>query len=679
MKILFFLLFMVVFQQLHAQMVGGQIYLQGAYVEVGINSCGVYGAESQPPGYNGNLGGPLGFVADHEMDGWNNSSPTQPVRCGDYFYPGNPYEAWGIEINGQVYFAMNGSAGGCGYGPSLTGSNTLYSATGGTHNGQWEGDIISGTTNLHICQYTEVPDSELFFSTTITLTNNGLLPLNEIYYVRHLDPDNDVVYSGSSLVFETNNTVVQNPTSFSAEALCTASGPTFGCFLGMLSTGYPNARAFIGGTVGTFPLQIADTWNGNISMGYDTTVGSNNAGIDDCLGISHYWNSILPGQSVKFKFYYVLDVNAIEDATNASQNVEVYVNEFLAYTEGQNLGVQVCSSSLVSDTIKLMAMFCPDSTILVDINSTPNYNWEWPGMPGINLLNPIGDSTLIISSNINDSITYTINGQYNTGSDSGYVVLLLTLVENQPDANFTHDYACTNSPTCFYDNSTTNPGSSIEFYQWDFDEPGLIGFSPDTCVLFQNNAIHHVTLTITSSFGCVDIDTIQIIPDELFPEQFTTISVCSGEPLELSVDSIEGDSYLWFNGDTTTSTFVSVTDLFQVTIYNECGITICWFDVLYISDLVNLQLPNVLTLNNDGINDAYIVQELNFYDNYQLDFYDRWGLHLFSTDNVFLNPWKGTIGADGPIVSPGVYYVVMKVVNCHGKEVYKTQAITVFN
>src|SRR5688572_5447938 len=86
-----------------SQMVGGQIFLQGLYSEVGISPCGVYGALNPPAGYNGNVFNALGFVADHEMDGWNNNGPGQPVRCGDYFYPGSPYEAWGIEIGGVVY------------------------------------------------------------------------------------------------------------------------------------------------------------------------------------------------------------------------------------------------------------------------------------------------------------------------------------------------------------------------------------------------------------------------------------------------------------------------------------------------------------------------------------------------------------------------------------------------
>lgn len=672
-----FLILFFIANQLCAQMVGGQIFLQGMFAEVGISQCGVYGASSSPPGYNGNLGGPLGFVADHEMDGWNVSSPTQPVRCGDYFYPGSPYEAWGIEINGTTYANYNtfstcdGVIGG-----GITGSCTFYSAAGGKRNGQWEGDIIAGSTNLHICQYTSVPDSQLYFSTTISLTNNGSTPLTNVYYIRHLDPDNEQVYSG---VFETNNTVVQNPTATVDKALCTATGQLYGCFLGMLSTGYPDARAFIGGSVGSFPVPISNTWNGNTAAGYDTTTGSTNGGIDDCMGITNYWSSIAPGQTVKFKFYYVLDPSAIADALNASQTIDVSVNGIPASIEGGgSMGAGACSEVVTTDTINLKALFCPNDPIRVDINATFPYNWSWPLTPEISLLDASGDSVLINSMTVADSVIYTANGVYNVGVDTSFVVLILTLVEEEPDAEFTYDTVCVNLPACFNDNSTTIAGSTITDYEWNFDEGGLMSFAQDTCVLLQNETLHNITLTVTTANGCTNTDTVQIIPNNV-PVQLPLLSlfICEGYPLVLSNDSSIGDSYLWNTGDTTNTLTITTSGLYTLVVTNECGSVVDSFDVVLLPDLNNLILPNVLTANNDGVNDEYIISELALIETYQLDFYNRWGVHVFSTTDVFGNPWRGTTGDNGPLV-PGQYFVVLKAFNCDGNEVSKTQFITIF-
>lgn len=486
-----------------SQMIGGQVFLQGLYSEVGISACGVYGANATPATYNNNVGTNLGFVADHEQNGWNTTSGAgQPVRCGDYFYPGSPYEGWGIEINGTVYGNYNsimtcdGAMGG-----GIPGGVTFYNGTGGTKEGQWEGDIIAGATNLHICQYTIVPDSELFFSTTVTLTNNGLAPLNNVYYLRHLDPDNEQVYS---MNFSTMNTVDQNPAGATTNALCSALGLDYGCYLGMLSTGYPDARAFIGGWVGSFPTSIADTWNGNVGAGYNTTVGSNNGGFDDCMGITHRWLSIAPGQSVTFKFYYVLDPGAIANAINASQDIEVYVNGVLATIQGANSGAGACAPTVTTDTVALRSLFCADDSVEIDINSTVPYVWTWPVNPDITILDPSGDSALVIPTNIVDSVTYTLNGVYAVGPDTSFVVLLLTLVEENPVADYTYDLGCQDMPTCFQDNSSTSQGSTITSYAWDFDEGGLTSTAQDTCVLLQVAAMHNVQLIIETQFGCRD-------------------------------------------------------------------------------------------------------------------------------------------------------------------------------
>lgn len=506
----------------YSQMIGGQVFLQGYYTEVGISQCGVYGALNPPAGYNGNVGTALGFVADHQMDGWNTGVPN---RCGDYFYPGSPYEAWGIEIAGVVYGNYNflGNCDGAAGAGAIPGGVTFYNGTGGTHEGQWEGDIISGATNLHVCQYTVVPDSELFFSTTVTLKNNGAVPLNNVYYMRHVDPDNEQPNSGS---FNTDNTVVENPTGVPNNALCTATGQMYGCFLGMLSTGYPDARAFIGGGVGSFPTLISDTWNGNIGMGYNTTVGSNNGGFDDCMGITHRWTTILPGQSVTFKFYYVLDPSAISNAINSSQDIEVYVNGVLATIQGSATGVGSCAPTSTTDTVELRGLFCANDSIEVDINSTVQYQWTWPVNPDITILDPSGDSALVIPNNIIDSVTYTINGVYNVGPDTSFVVMLLTLVEENPVADFTYDLGCLDKATCFHDQSTTTVGSNIVWYDWDFDEGGLTGHAQDSCVLLQSYNIHNVELIVTTDHGCKDTVVLPVNVLDSIQADFSYLPAC---------------------------------------------------------------------------------------------------------------------------------------------------------
>ncbi|GAB3537893.1 hypothetical protein GCM10027443_31690 [Pontibacter brevis] len=90
-----------------AQQVGGEAFLKGQYLEVGIAECGSFGtAGSAPAGYHPNMSGNrLGFVADADQNGWDIGTP--PYN-GEYFLPGSPEEGWGVEING-INYNNNGS------------------------------------------------------------------------------------------------------------------------------------------------------------------------------------------------------------------------------------------------------------------------------------------------------------------------------------------------------------------------------------------------------------------------------------------------------------------------------------------------------------------------------------------------------------------------------------------
>ena len=64
--LLFFLFLSLTFSSLNAQLVSGNAFLKGNFVEIGVTPCGSYGTSpAPPPGYHARSpGGGLGFVAD---------------------------------------------------------------------------------------------------------------------------------------------------------------------------------------------------------------------------------------------------------------------------------------------------------------------------------------------------------------------------------------------------------------------------------------------------------------------------------------------------------------------------------------------------------------------------------------------------------------------------------------
>ena len=184
-------------------MVGGDAFLRGQYLEVGVGDMGQYGtsySNPSPVGYHPHgLFGRIGFLADPAMDGWTTGTPPY---MGDYFVPGTPFEGWALQIGTERALAFGGNTSfdttiginGC------SGSNISYGISGSVVSSTWQGIIDS----VQLTQTTYFDTNNLYFNVKITFTNLGTAPVNNIYYFRTLDPDNDVECGGS---FSTTNVI----------------------------------------------------------------------------------------------------------------------------------------------------------------------------------------------------------------------------------------------------------------------------------------------------------------------------------------------------------------------------------------------------------------------------------------------------------------------------------------
>lgn len=79
-------------------------------------------------------------------------------------------------------------------------------------------------------------------------------------------------------------------------------------------------------------------------------------------------------------------------------------------------------------------------------------------------------------------------------------------------------------------------------------------------------------------------------------------------------------------------------DSAYVKVYNQCP----------------LMTPNVITMNGDGNNDAFIIDNLDNFDRVSLTVVDRWGITVYHNDN-YKNDWKGT-DVSGKQLTEGVYF-----------------------
>lgn len=240
-----FLLLISLPNKLSAQISGTSAFMQGLYVEVGINNCGVYGSTEDirvgPYGaYHSTDPLGLGFIVDHEKDGWDVSTAVgQPPFCGDYFVPGTPEEGFAIQYGDSIYANhMTYCAGFSEMESQIPGSITSYVDTLGVKSVIWEGDLITPFISLHIEQITTLPDTALFFITDVNITNMGTSDISDLYYETNIDPDQDLDNAGT---FATYNSVLSSGDTAKVQAI----GLACGCYFA-LTAADSNARASYG-------------------------------------------------------------------------------------------------------------------------------------------------------------------------------------------------------------------------------------------------------------------------------------------------------------------------------------------------------------------------------------------------------------------------------------------------
>ena len=69
-----------------------------------------------------------------------------------------------------------------------------------------------------------------------------------------------------------------------------------------------------------------------------------------------------------------------------------------------------------------------------------------------------------------------------------------------------------------------------------------------------------------------------------------------------------------------------------------------------------LSIPNTFTPNGDGINDTWVIKDLEYYPKSTINIFNRWGQKLFTSIGYPI-PWDGTY--QGKALSSGTYYYII--------------------
>ena len=218
-----------------------------------------------------------------------------------------------------------------------------------------------------------------------------------------------------------------------------------------------------------------------------------------------------------------------------------------------------------------------------------------------------------------------------------------------------------NTATPLTYNWTTLPGNT--------PAPGV-----NTASSYTVNSNNTVTLVVTVNGNCANPTSDTIVITDFVKNLATSIvnttTVCANEELtlnSLTTGGRPGYNYAWsiLPGNSVISTQANLTTIspgsegtYTVALFvsDSCQYNLSTYQVFTVLPPCNVTIPNVLSPNNDGLNDVFTIKNIEHHPNSIVTILDRWGRKVYENKN-YNNEWK----AEG--TSDGTYFYVIEVTN----------------
>ncbi|MGQ7857366.1 MBG domain-containing protein [Pedobacter sp. WC2501] len=200
------------------------------------------------------------------------------------------------------------------------------------------------------------------------------------------------------------------------------------------------------------------------------------------------------------------------------------------------------------------------------------------------------------------------------------------------------------------------------------DTENSLGTKPTVITTANRNVAGNYVLVpsggVSNNYSFVYVNgtlTINAVPSvSIVSNKGTEIS--KGETTVLTASG--GTAYSWstasgiISGQNTASLSVrpAQTTTYMVRVTNASGCVSSASITIKINEDYKLVANNILTPNGDGINDTWLVQNIDMYPNNEVRIFDRNGREMYSKKS-YDNSWNGTIG--GNDLAEGTYYYII--------------------
>ena len=261
------------------------------------------------------------------------------------------------------------------------------------------------------------------------------------------------------------------------------------------------------------------------------------------------------------------------------------------------------------------------------------------------------------------------------------------LVNEIPVADFTADtlIGCNPINVTFTDKSQTTV-TGIKQWKWTVGDKD-VGMSSVINSIFNYAGTFDVTLSVTDSNNCeaskTKTDYIEIIASPIANFHFSKNPINQLENLTyINNNSINATQYDWFYGNNKTSNLSEFEITFDTVGFypvklitsNSIGCTDTLIKSLSLVPKFNFWFPTGFSPNNDGRNDYFSSQGLN-YDNIEIWVYDRWGVIAYQHSGQSFS-WNGKYKNKGKDCQTDVYVYVAVITGWDSKKNKFTGTVT---
>ena len=234
-----------------------------------------------------------------------------------------------------------------------------------------------------------------------------------------------------------------------------------------------------------------------------------------------------------------------------------------------------------------------------------------------------------------------------------------------PNADFTYENNCVGDSVAFTNISSINKDSIIN-YIWNYGDGKDAIIRRDHKHYYTTDGIYNVSLLALSDKGCADTTTHTLT---IYPNPSLSLNI-QGDTIFFKGGSVNVsvvgsyDSIFWSNGETGTGITITEHGIYTVRVVDNNNCDDKDSVQVIVKEIPDVKPVDVFTPNGDGVNDYFIINDIDAFKPVNLTIYNRWGDIVYSSLD-YKNGWDGKF--DGKILPEGTYYYLIKT----GKKVIK--------